>query len=197
MRYSVFLTASFCLFYTSLGAPFACAQNSQTVVREPVSKAEFSTYFTKTSMLAYPNFFFAKTSNGQNLIVSSIQEGSGVSIASPHTKHILDWYNQFWKEVGDKFEPQKPGGIFARIQIEKGGVKSITFEPYKHAKYWAQKPPRIEQFVNETGFRQSVVATLEKVTRNPRMQIPPGIDRIQLKFGFAGDPKAGSFGLDF
>jgi hypothetical protein len=164
---------------------------------KPVTSAFFN---NSHGMIDFPTFIIAVQTDGSRKLVSLIDDSSFAP--SPATvlpnldkdKNLYDWFRAWEGKLADAFVPEAFGQFHATISVFRQGARVLSVYGFRPG-FLNKKPLGL---VSNEVLTHSITAALEKVSHDAAAKLPDvkGLDHIEVKLGFAGNPSGGSFGID-
>lgn len=145
-------------------------------------------------VIFFPEYFLLTTQSGEKRLVSYLKTGSAAHALAADKHDLFDWYRRFAETLSRSYVPKAPGGIIALTELKKGHTNSISFfgmQPIPDS----QPKPSERQRADEAAIKQSVVSALQKAVADPSLSLPEGVESIEMRLGFAGNPSGGSYQL--
>ncbi len=159
---------------------------------EPGTKWTFRAYEDRA--IQYPDYFSTVASSQSKRFNISVSEG-----ANPLTEKVDQqpdlhaWYKFLTETVIVKFKPPVRGAIMADVKFAPGGIESVAFSRYSYEIPFRrsaakENPPAQEPESNEAKLRESILQALMETASESQLAIPEGVNSVEVKLVFAGDP---------
>lgn len=150
--------------------------------------------FLENRAIQFPDFFSSVTRSKSKRLNAAVWDGAlPDQEVQAKDLDIHDWYKEFAESAVNDFVPLVRGGISAKIRIARAGVESIAFYNYSYEIPFERTsayppPPREPEADNEKRLKDSIISALKKVCMDPALALPQGLEAVEVKMIFAGDP---------